>query len=232
MLLLLAVPDGFEARSTKEPKGSFLEPIPVPPPTPALPIFRSEGPPRFGLLLVLALMPLLILLVLLKPPPETLPEAPQFIPELVAVVLGKESATFPMENELLFEAGVALFKGTLVLVLILPPPIAELTKSPNRLGFLLTTPIGVLETDGTVEAQLLPKISPTMEVGAFRGVWAGAGWWVHEVLLGVCQAGLDGCDAVEKDDVLFFWSLSDLGRLDPRPRSKSKLEFMVWRAKF
>lgn len=121
-------------------------------------------------------------------------------PELApAVDLGNESATFPIENELLFDVRVAFLRGTLVLLTL--PPMAELTKSPKRLGFLLTTAIGV------VEAQLLPKISPTMEVGPLRGVvWVGAGWWVQEVLLG-CQVGLNGgWEWVEKEEALFFWS--------------------------
>lgn len=90
-------------------------------------------------------------------------------PELApAVDLGNESATFPIENEVLFDPGVAFLRGTLVVLTL--PPMAELTKSPKRLGFLLTTAIGVVETEGAVEAQLLPKISPTMEVGPLRGV--------------------------------------------------------------
>lgn len=52
---------------------------------------------------------------------------------------------------------------------------------------------------GAAEAQLLPKMSPTMEVGpASPGPVGpalgpaeenpGAGWWVHEGLLGCCGA--------------------------------------------
>lgn len=72
--------------------------------------------------------------------------------------------------------------------------------------------IGVAETAGAAEVQVLPKISPTMEVGALvnpgRAVWVGAGWWVQDVVLpavGCCQEGRDwAAVAEEKDEVLFF----------------------------
>ncbi|KAM1553626.1 hypothetical protein ACFX12_006514 [Malus domestica] len=79
-----------------------------------------------------------------------------------------------------------------------------------------------------------------MEVGPLvnpgRALWVGAYWWVQEVVLlimGCCQAGRDWAAMVEeeKKEVLFFWSLSNLDRLDLRPRSKLKLEFMVMELK-
>ncbi|KAM1063082.1 hypothetical protein EV1_027062 [Malus domestica] len=50
----------------------------------------------------------------------------------------------------------------------------ELTKSPNKFGFLLTTVIGVAETAGATNVQLFPKISPTMEVGGVGQSGSGA----------------------------------------------------------
>lgn len=114
------------------------------------------------------------------------PEEPQFVFEFVELlVFGSESATFRIENgDLLFVDGAEFFNGTL------PPPLlfcpsAEFTKSPNKLGFFSTI---AMPEDGAEEDQLLPKMSPTMEVG-WLGAAAGGGWWVQDGLFG-CQAGL------------------------------------------
>lgn len=60
--------------------------------------------------------------------------------------------------------------------------------------------------DGAVAVQLLPKMSPTMEVGlemsADLEVGAAAdGWWVHEVLLGAHEEEGEG----EKEEEVVFW---------------------------
>ena len=132
-----------------------------------------------------------------------LPEEPQFPPVLTELPdFGNESAMFPIENEVLLDDGVEFFKGTLELVLLCPPR-AELTKSPNKFGFFSTIPIP--EPEAEEEDQVLPKMSPTMEEvgpeempGRMAG-WVGAGWWVQEGLLG-CHAGL-GCWVEENEEV-------------------------------
>lgn len=140
---------------------------------------------------------------------------------------GSESAKFPIEYAVLLAdaAGVAFFNGTLPLPpLPCPPPKAELTKSPNKFVSFFAIPIPNPDPKEPVDVddddQLLPKMSPTIDVGPPRDAapadCAGpgapapaAGWWVHEGLLG-CHAGLDGCAgdgaaaAYEKEVVLFF----------------------------
>jgi hypothetical protein len=54
--------------------------------------------------------------------------------------LGKESAIFDIEKEDLLGFGVAFFRGTFEEEEE-PCPKAEVTKSPNKLGFLLTIPM-------------------------------------------------------------------------------------------
>lgn len=97
-------------------------------------MFRNEGPPRLGVVL---------LALTLKPPED---DAQVELLCGVEPVLGKESAIFPIEKVDLLGAGVGAFlRGTLVLE---PWPKAELTKSPKRLGFLLTIPMFLEAEEG------------------------------------------------------------------------------------
>jgi len=97
-------------------------------------MFRIEVPPRLGVLLAFTLNP-----------PED--DAQLAVLCGTAPVFGKESAMFPMEKEVLLGVGLAFLRGTLVAEDLEPWPKAELTKSPKRLGFLLTIPMLLLEAE-------------------------------------------------------------------------------------
>lgn len=96
-------------------------------------MFRNEGPPRLGVVL---------LALTLKPPED---DAQLALLCGVEPVLGKESAMFPIEKVVVLLGAGAFLRGTLVLE---PRPRAELTKSPKRLGFLLTIPMFLEAEEG------------------------------------------------------------------------------------
>ncbi|KAK8338693.1 hypothetical protein V6Z11_A09G271500 [Gossypium hirsutum] len=82
----------------------------------------------------------------------------------------------PIEYRLFLKLGLPFFEGTLELLYIFPCPKAELTESPNKLGFLLTIPIPErLPAQGPDEVQLFPKMSPTVEVGPDNLEWLHSG---------------------------------------------------------
>ena len=103
------------------------------------------------------------------------------------------------------DTGFAFFKGALLLPLFCPR--AELTRSPNKLGFLFTIPtldFALEFVAAEEEPQLFPNMSPTIEFGPLANPGGvAAGWWVHDGL--GCEDGVVlglGCvDANEDDDV-------------------------------
>lgn len=113
---------------------------------------------------------------------------------------GSESDKLPMEKAFL---GAADFKGTL-LDPLRPWPRADPTRSPKRFGSDFGIPIPEeAERGGAADAHVLPKISPTMETGAFARlpdlaapvITEGAAG-VHEGRDGWCdQAGAVGLEA-------------------------------------
>lgn len=109
-----------------------------------------------------------------------------------------------MEN--VFLGGAEDFKGPPP---VLPPfPRAGPSKSPKRLGSALGRPIpAVVAVDGADDDQLLPKMSPAMEVLLDRldlaaAVAEGAGWWVQEGLLVAREeaAGVAGREPAVEDE--------------------------------
>lgn len=92
--------------------------------------------------------------------------------EVGAVDLGRESERLPMEKvDLGAAAGTADLRGTLEADEERPGPRAEPRRSLKRLGFDSRMPRREEEDEGgAAEAapQLLPKMSPTMEVGGLE----------------------------------------------------------------